>query len=109
MSISDVPDTNNKVRFVARQDTWSRGARRKARAREANSSAWGEEIEDGEKEEGGNMQPVILVAHVWIEEATSESDVQLVVQWKQGKDEQVFESFATHVGRKVREATEVAT
>jgi hypothetical protein len=30
----------------------------------------------------------------------------LVVQWKQGNDEQAFESFASHVGRKVREAAD---
>jgi hypothetical protein len=32
--------------------------------------------------------------------------VQLVVQWKKGHDAQAFEGFASHVGRKMREATE---
>ena len=31
---------------------------------------------------------------------------QLVVQWKRGHDVQAFEGFASHVGRKMREATE---
>jgi len=43
----------------------------------------------GEDEEGA--QPVILVARVWVEECMG--------------DAQAIESFATHVGRKMREAT----
>ncbi|KAF8263124.1 hypothetical protein EI94DRAFT_1773028 [Lactarius quietus] len=59
----------------------------------------------GEREEG----KVALVAHVWVEEARvgksgGESGAQLVVQWMRGRDAQVFESFASHVARKIREA-----
>jgi hypothetical protein len=49
---------------------------------------------------------VLLVAHVGIEDGTGDSGARLVVQWKQGNDEQAFESFASHVGRKVREVAE---
>ena len=104
MSISDAP--NNKFCFVAWRDTWSRSARRKARAGDPDPSTSGKCVE-GRVEEGGNHQrSVLLVADVGIEEGTGESDAQLVVQWKQGNDEQAFESFASHVGRKVREAAE---
>jgi len=96
VSISDAP--NNKVCVVARQDTWSRSARRKARARNPEPSAG--------PEEGGNQRPILLVAHVGIEGPTGESKAELVVQWKQGNDEQAFESFASHVGRKMLEAAE---
>jgi hypothetical protein len=62
---------------------------------------------EGREEEGPNQRrSVLLVANVGIEEGTGESNVQLVVQWKQGNDEQAFESFASHVGRKLREAAE---
>ena len=66
-------------------------------------------MEGGGEEEGG-QRPVLLVAHVWVEEcmgdARESKGVQLVVQWKRGHDAQAFERFASHVGRKMREATE---
>jgi hypothetical protein len=49
---------------------------------------------------------------VWVEEFAGDRDAgeskgwQLVVQWKRGHDVQAFEGFASHVGRKLREATE---
>jgi hypothetical protein len=68
-------------------------------------------MEGGREEEIGRSQrPVLLIAHVWVEDCmgdVSESKgVQLVVQWKKGHDAQAFEGFASHVGRKMREATE---
>jgi DNA primase len=39
-------------------------------------------------------------------DASGSKGVQLVVQWKRGHDAQAFESFASHVGRKMREADE---
>lgn len=98
---------------AARRDTWSRAARRKKaqllRAPDTGPSAaveagTGTGIGTGAGEEEG----AALVAHVWIEEErarkSGESGVQLVVQWKRGHDAQAFESFASHVGRKIREA-----
>jgi len=96
--LSDAP--NNKVCVVAWKDTWSRSARRKARARDADLSAGGEGVESGT--EGRNERP-LLVADVGIEEGAGDNDAQLVVQWRQGNDEQAFESFASHVGRKCTE------
>ncbi|KAH9068077.1 S-adenosyl-L-methionine dependent methyltransferase [Lactarius deliciosus] len=94
------------------RDTWSRAARRKKaqllRSPDTVPSAaveagTGTGIGTGAGEEGA-----ALVAHVWVEgervEKSGESGVQLVVQWKRGHDAQAFESFASHVGRKIREA-----
>jgi hypothetical protein len=108
VSISDAP--SNKVCVVARQDTWSRSARRKARAALPNPDP-----PAGEKglEGGGDrrsQRPILLVADVWVEERVGEASeskgVQLVVQWKRGHDAQAFEGFASHIGRKMCEATE---
>jgi hypothetical protein len=68
-------------------------------------------MEGGGEEDGRNQRPVLLIAHLWIEEcsmgdASESKGVQLVVQWKRGHDAQAFESFAGHVGRKMREASE---
>ena len=117
VSVSDEPG-DNKVCVVARQDTWSRSARRKAR-RAAIPNAdllAGEKGTEGgcgtEGDHGRSQRPVLLVAHVWVEEFAGERDAgeskgwQLVVQWKRGHDVQAFEGFASHVGRKMREATE---
>jgi len=76
VSISD------KFCVVARRDTWSRSARRRARGLDSDASAG----ETG----------VLLVADVWME-----GEVELVVEWKRGRDVQAFESFARHVGRKL--------
>ena len=99
MSLSDAP--NDKVCVVAWKDTWSRSARRKARARDADLSAGRKGTESGT--EGRNERP-LLVADVGIEEGVGDNDAQLVFQWRQGSDEQAFEGFASHVGRKIREA-----
>jgi hypothetical protein len=67
-----------------------------------------------EEDHGRNQRPILLVADVWVEEFASERDAgeskgwQLFVQWKRGHDVQAFEGFASHVGRKMREATEAA-
>jgi hypothetical protein len=61
---------------------------------------------------GRSQRPVLLIAHVWAEEFAGGRDAgeskgwQLVVQWKRGHNVQAFEGFASHVGRKMREATE---
>ena len=61
---------------------------------------------------GRRQRPVLLIADVWVEEFAGSRDAgeskvwQLVVQWKRGHYVQAFEGFASHVGRKVREATE---
>ena len=44
------------------------------------------------------LEPVLLVAYVWIEERTG---LELVVEWKRGQDIQAFESFTSHIGRKM--------
>ena len=105
---------------VARRDTWSRAARRKkaqllrapdtgpaAAAEVGTGTGFGARTETGAGEESG----AALVVHVWVEVEEErvgmnggESGVQLVVQWKRGHDAQVFESFASHVSRKTREA-----
>jgi hypothetical protein len=65
-----------------------------------------------EEDRARSQRPVLLVAHVWVEESAGGCDAggsngfQLVVQWKRGHDAQTFEGFASHVGRKMREATE---
>ena len=65
-----------------------------------------------EEDQERGQQPVLLIAHMWVEEFAGDRDAgkskgwQLVVQWKRGHDVQAFESFASHVGRKMREATE---
>ena len=117
VSVSDGPG-GNKVCVVAGQDTWSRSARRKARRAalpNADLPAGEKGMEGGcgaEGDRGSSQRPVLLVAHVWVEESAGERDAggnkgcQLVVQWKRGHDAQAFESFASHVGRKMREATE---
>lgn len=112
VSVSDMLD--NKVCVVARQDTWSRSARRKARAALPDADLPDEEkgTEGGGdgKEDGRNQPPILLVADVWVDghvgDASESKDVHLVVQWKRGHDMQAFEGFASHVGRKMREATE---
>ena len=69
----------------------------------------GEEGGDGD---GRKQRPVLLAAHVWVEEFRVADDAgegrewELVVQWKRGHEVQAFEGFASHVGRKMREATE---
>jgi hypothetical protein len=61
---------------------------------------------------GRSQRPVLLIANVWVEESAGDRDAgeskgwQLVVQWKRGHDVQAFEGLASHVGRKMREATE---
>ncbi|KAH9980454.1 hypothetical protein BJV74DRAFT_779496 [Russula compacta] len=102
LSISDLP--SNKVCVVARQDTWSRSARRKVRAPNLDPLARGTKVESGE--DGEEQRPLLLVAHVWVEKCAGESKAQVTVQWRQGRDVQAFESFASHVGRKMREAAE---
>jgi len=102
VSISNT--TSDKVCVVAKQDTWSRSARRKA-ARIPDPS--GKKNTDDVEEDDGSQPPPLLVAHVWVESATEgENRAQLVVQWKRGHDVQAFERFASHVGRKMREAAE---
>ncbi|KAN0126494.1 Protein of unknown function (DUF890) domain containing protein [Russula decolorans] len=117
VSVSDEP-SDNKVCVVARQDTWSRSARRKARraALPNFDLPAGEKGMDGgcgaEGDHGRSQRPILLIAHVWVEELAGGRDMgeskgwQLVVQWKRGYDVQAFEGFASHVGRKMREATE---
>lgn len=92
---------------VARRDTWSRAARRKKaqllRAPDPGPDA------AADAGAGTGTGAAALVAHVWVEEervgmSGDENGVQLVVQWKRGHDAQVFESFASHVGRKTLEA-----
>ena len=102
LSISDVP--SNKVCVVARKDTWSRSARRKVRVPNPDPPARGTKLESGE--DGGKRRPLLLVAHVWVEKCAGESKAQVIVQWRQGRDAQAFESFASHVARKMREAAE---
>jgi hypothetical protein len=117
VSVSDEP-SDNKVCVVARQDTWSRSARRKAR----RAALPNVDLPGGEKgmvggcgaegDHGRSQRPILLIAHVWVEELAGDRDVgeskgwRLVVQWKRGYDVQAFEGFASHVGRKMREATE---
>jgi hypothetical protein len=50
-------------------------------------------------EEEATLEPVLLVAYVRIEERTSGGE--LVVEWKRGQDVQAFESFTSHLGRKM--------
>ena len=97
---------------VARRDTWSRAARRK-KAHQSRDPDPGPHIaaeaetgiSAGSGNEVGEKGRAALVAHVWVEEeCAGKSEVQLVVQWKRGHDAQVFESFASHVSRKTREA-----
>jgi hypothetical protein len=111
VSISDAQ--SNKVCVVARQDTWSRSARRKARAALPNPDLPnGEKGAEGgdEKEDERNQPHILLVVDVWVEErvgdASESNGAHLIVQWKRGHDAQAFEGFASHVGRKMREATE---
>jgi hypothetical protein len=104
---------SKKICIVARQDRWSRFARRKERAGatlpNSDPPAGGKGLEQEE-----DQRPVLLVAHVWVEECKGDADAseskgkgaRLVVQWKRGHDAQAFEGFASHVGRKMREATE---
>lgn len=116
VSVSDEP-SDNKVCVVARQDTWSRSARRKARRAALPSvdlpaEEKGMEGGCGTEEDHRSQRPVLLIAHVWVEEFAGDRDGgkskgwQLVIQWKRGRDVQAFEGFASHVGRKMREATE---
>ncbi|KAI9453618.1 S-adenosyl-L-methionine dependent methyltransferase [Lactarius psammicola] len=75
--VSDFGDGDGGRTYVvaAKRDTWSRAARRKQGSAVA---AW--------------------------KGAGARAGVQLVVQWKRGRDAQAFESLASHVGRKTREA-----
>ncbi len=118
--VSDAGGADGGGTYVvaARRNTWSRAARRKkaqllrapdpgpgATAEAGTGTSTGSGIGTGAGEEGG----AALVAHVWVEEENvgksgGESGVQLVVQWKRGHDVQAFESLASHVGRKIREA-----
>jgi hypothetical protein len=86
LSISN--ESGGKVCVVARRDMWSRSARRRARATRGTGM-----------EEEATLEPVLLVAYVRIEERTSGGE--LVVEWKRGQDVQAFESFTSHLGRKM--------
>ncbi|KAH9064375.1 S-adenosyl-L-methionine dependent methyltransferase [Lactarius vividus] len=91
---------------AAKRDTWSRAARRKkARLLRSPDAGTGAAAEAGNGTGAGKEGGAALVARVWVEEEREgKNGVQLVVQWKQGHDAQTFESFASHVGRKVHEA-----
>ncbi|KAI0248957.1 hypothetical protein BJV78DRAFT_1347967 [Lactifluus subvellereus] len=89
VSISDKP--RDKICVVARRDTWSRSARRRVRGLDSDPAAG----RTGTREEETRQQ-VLLVADVWME-----GGVELVVEWKRGHDVQAFESFASHIGRKI--------
>ena len=104
--VSDAGDGTYMV--VARRDTWSRAARRRKKAQLLRAPDTGPEVGIGTETGAGEEMAAALVVHVWVEEEEEEragkSGVQLVVQWKRGHDVQVFESFASHVARKTREA-----
>ena len=70
VSLSDAP--NNKVRVVAWKDTWSRSARRKGRACDADHSAGGKESRVGPEDR--NERP-LLAADVGIEEGACDNDM----------------------------------
>ena len=99
---------------VAKRDTWSRAARRK-KTQQLRVSGIGPHTatEPGIGGTGaGEGGQAALVAHVWVEEEClvvrksggESGGQQLVVQWKRGHDAQLFESFASHVAHKIREA-----
>ncbi|KAH9176089.1 S-adenosyl-L-methionine dependent methyltransferase [Lactarius sanguifluus] len=110
--LSETVDGSGAETYVvaARRDTWSRAARRKkAQLLRSPDVGPGAVVEAGTGTGiGAGEEGAVLVAHVWVEGErvgrSGESGVQLVVQWKCGHDAQAFESFASHVGRKIREA-----
>jgi hypothetical protein len=59
-------------------------------------------MEGGCGAEEDHQRPVLLNAHVWVEEFAGGRDGgeskrwQLVVQWKRAHDVQAFEGFASH-------------
>ena len=81
----------------------SLGRTRGRAPRDADLSAGGKGTESAM--EGRNERP-LLVADVGIDDDAGDNDAQLVLQWRQGNDEQAFESFVSHVRRKIREAAE---
>ncbi|KAH9889026.1 hypothetical protein C8Q73DRAFT_709419 [Cubamyces lactineus] len=76
---------------VAMKNTWSRAARRKKR--------------DAMDEDGGNVSDPQLICRLRLEEKPQEGgrhgEMHLVFDWLRGRDRGLFESFASHVERKV--------
>ncbi|KAJ8453876.1 hypothetical protein ONZ51_g13354 [Trametes cubensis] len=76
---------------IVMKNTWSRAARRKKR--------------DAMDEDGGSVSDPQLVCRLRVEERPQEGGrhegMYLVFDWLRGKDRSVFESFASHVERKV--------
>ncbi|KAH9009340.1 S-adenosyl-L-methionine dependent methyltransferase, partial [Lactarius hengduanensis] len=93
-----VDGSGGETYAVAASGTHGRAARRKK----------AQLLFSGYRASAARGRGAALVAHVWVEEErvrkSGESGVQLVVQWKRGHDAQAFESFASHVGRKIRGA-----
>ncbi|KIK05303.1 hypothetical protein K443DRAFT_360261 [Laccaria amethystina LaAM-08-1] len=72
------------------EDTWSRKARRQP----ATSSAF------------RDQSPMCLVCSVGIRYSSENSELSLESQWIVGRDRKMFESFVSHIGRKVAATTQ---
>ncbi|KAG5350556.1 hypothetical protein C0989_010450 [Termitomyces sp. Mn162] len=74
-------------------DTWSRGARRK-RKRQQEKAANGNVVSEGD------CSPE-FVCSIVLRSEPDRNRIQMDVQWLYGKERSLFESFASHVARKL--------
>ncbi len=84
---------NGAEALVARagEDTWSRAARRK-------------KLKMNEAPTGASPPCVQLICTMWVNISSSGASPYVEFQWVRGKDRSLYESFTSHVGRKVAAA-----
>ena len=92
-------EKETRMRMVVRaaQNTWSRSARRKKKA------AMMEEDEQSAKPSliQGQKQAAVPVLRCRIQWLDNVEELEMVYTWMEGDDRGVFESFTSHVNRKV--------
>lgn len=82
--------TSSAFLIISAEDTWSR----KARRRPATFSPF------------RDQSPLSLVCSVGVRSSSEKSELSLEFQWIVGRDRQMFESFVSHIGRKVAATTQ---
>ncbi|KAF8079212.1 hypothetical protein FPV67DRAFT_1444380 [Lyophyllum atratum] len=90
-----------KLVVTATSDTWSRAARRKRKRSEALGNAINGDVPTTSTTSGENPDPA-LVCGFTILSGDKNMDVIMEVRWLYGWDRMVFESFASHVAKKVK-------
>ncbi|EIW74733.1 hypothetical protein CONPUDRAFT_169696 [Coniophora puteana RWD-64-598 SS2] len=89
---SPAPETSSRMIVKAAQNTWSRSARRKKKA---------EMEEQSDALASGLRQVVEPILRCSMKCMDNVEELELEYTWTEGEDRGVFESFASHVNRKV--------